>query len=56
VRTISIDTCEVHEKTGALTIKDPIDPLAPEVVDVVTEGELEDAEARYRQAHQGGRR
>jgi len=56
VRTISIDTCEVHEKTGALTIKDPIDPLGPEVVDVVTEGELEDAEARYRQAHQGGRR
>ncbi len=48
VRTIPIDTCEVHEKTGALTINDPVDPLGPDIVDTVTEEELEEAEARYR--------
>ncbi|ULN44434.1 BCCT family transporter [Mycolicibacterium crocinum] len=32
VRAIDIDTCEVHEKTGALTINDPIDPLGPDAV------------------------
>lgn len=55
VRTIPVDTCEIHETTGALTIKDPVDPLAPEVVDVVTEDELEEAESQYREVHQGGR-
>ena len=54
VRSIPIDTCEVHEKTGALTIKDPVDPLGPDIVDTVTEGELEEAEAHYRAAHQNG--
>jgi choline/glycine/proline betaine transport protein len=50
VRTVAIDTCEVHEKTGALTINDPVDPLAPDT-DTVTEAELEDAEQQYRAAH-----
>lgn len=52
VRNIPIDTCQVHEKTGALTINHPVDPLAPDV-DVVTEDELEEAEQQYRAAHQG---
>jgi len=55
VRSIPIDTCEVHEKTGALTINDPVDPLGPEVVDVVTEEELEKAEEEFRAAHSNGR-
>ncbi|WP_099025538.1 hypothetical protein [Mycolicibacterium palauense] len=52
VRTIPIDTCEVHEKTGALTINDPVDPLAPDT-DVVSEAELEEAEHRHRAAQHG---
>ncbi|MEZ0360031.1 BCCT family transporter [Mycobacterium sp. SA01] len=49
VRAIPIDTCEVHEQTGALTINDPIDPLEPNAE--VTEAELEAAEQLTRQAH-----
>ena len=49
VRAIPIDTCEVHEQTGALTINDPVDPLGPDAV--VTEEELEQAEESYRAAH-----
>ena len=37
VRSIPIDTCEVHEHTGALTINDPVDPLGPDFI--VTEEE-----------------
>nr|WP_099025765.1 BCCT family transporter [Mycolicibacterium palauense] len=51
VHTIPIDTCEVHEKTGALTINEPVDPLAPDT-DIVTEAELEAAEQSYRAGHQ----
>ncbi|MCX2933296.1 BCCT family transporter [Mycobacterium sp. CVI_P3] len=51
VRAIPIDTCEVHEQTGALTINDPVDPLGPDVV--VTEEQLEEAEERYRASHRG---
>ena len=50
VRSIPIDTCEVHEHTGALTINDPVDPLGPDFV--VTEEELERAEDEYRATHQ----
>jgi len=56
VRSIPIDTCEVHETTGALTINEPVDPLGPDIVDIVTEGELEDAEAQYRATHRNGSR
>ncbi len=51
VRTIPIDTVEMHEQTGALTITDPVDPLGPD--SVVTEEELEEAEARYRSSGRG---
>lgn len=50
VRSIPIDTCEVHEHTGALTINDPVDPLGPDFI--VTEEELKRAEDEYRAAHQ----
>ena len=51
VQPVPIDTCEVHEKTGALTIREPVDPLAPDI-DIVTEAELEAAEHSYRPIHQ----
>lgn len=51
VRAIPIDTCEVHEQTGALTINEPVDPLGP--TSVVTEAELEEAERQYRSVHRG---
>jgi choline/glycine/proline betaine transport protein len=51
VRTIPIDTVEMHEHTGALTITNPVDPLGPDTL--VTEEELQEAEARYRSAGHG---
>ncbi len=41
VRTVDPDTFEVHEQTGALTIREPVDPLDG---DIVTAEQVEEAE------------